>query len=358
MNALQNSIAKLGAPARVVLLRKHPTPTEEMYFLRPVQKLLDNDTVDLHIIQAKAGLRAKRKFLPELQGAHVVAVRYLPKGWLELLKEVRGELAGLTYIVDDDIPAARNTADLPKDYQRRLTKAAQHDFWPMLELADTLITTSTTLFERYASDRTSLLEPGLFQPVPDAVSCPQEGPLRMAFFATAMHQPDLEMIAPALHSVLERFQRVHLDVVVSKRPPPLLASQPRVHVTPPMAWETYKRFIKEQRAHIFLAPKKETPYNKAKSFIKVLDAAQLGAVGVYSNVRPYNEVVEHGRNGLLVDNTLKAWFEALEWLITNPGKMSELRQGARELALKIGNPERLTAFWEKQLCCQRTIKEE
>jgi glycosyltransferase involved in cell wall biosynthesis len=358
MNTLQNTMPSRGEPAPVMLLRKHPTPTEEMYFLWPIQELIDHDALDVRIIQSKAGLGKKKAFLSSLLGAHVVAVRYLPRGWLRVLKEVRGELAGLTYIVDDDIPAARETADLPRDYRRRLIKAAQNDFWPMLDLADTLITTSTTLFERYASDRTFLLEPGLFLPLPDEGPCPNEQSLRMAFFATAMHQPDLEMIAPALEAVHDRHPQVQLDMIVSRNPPSELSGLPRVSFYPPMPWADYKCFLQRQRAHILLAPKQETPYNKAKSFIKVLDAAQLGAVGVYSNVRPYNEVVEHGRNGLLVDNTPKAWFDALEGLISNPAKTSELRQGARELALRIGNPERLTAFWKKHLCRPRTMKEE
>jgi len=340
-------------PARVVLLRKHPTPSEELYFLWPIQELIDHAAIDVRIFQARAGLGKKKAFLSSLQGAHVVAVRYLPRGWLKLLKEVRGELAGLTYIVDDDIPAARETVNLPRDYRRRLTKAAKRDFWPMLDLADTLITTSTTLFERYASDRTFLLEPGLFLPLPDEGLCPQEGPLRMAFFATAMHQPDLEMIAPALEAVHDRYPQVQLDMIVSRNPPSELKGLPRVNFYPPMPWSEYKGFLQGQRAQILMVPKQETPYNRAKSFIKVLDAAQLGAVGVYSNVRPYNEVVEHGRDGLLVNNAPKAWFEALEWLISNPTRRYELRQGCKELAMRIGNPERLTAFWEKQLCCQR-----
>lgn len=216
----------------------------------------------------------------------------------------------------------------------------------MLDLADTVVTTSTYLLERYASQKTVLLEPGLFLPLPETDDGRDESRVRIAFFATAMHQPDLEMIAPALRQIQQRFEHVHLEFIVSRKPPRALSSLPRTTWFSPMTWENYKHFVCQRKEDILLAPKQETPYNKAKSFIKVLDAAQLGAVGVYSDVRPYNEVVEHGKNGLLIHNTPEDWHEALEWLIANPGNRSALRRGSRELATRIGNPERLTQFWK------------
>lgn len=337
-------------PKRVVLLRKHPTPTEEIYFLSPVRKLIDNADIDLDIIQGKAGLGTEKALIPRLRGAHVVVARYLPKGWLKLLRKIRGELAGLTYIVDDDIPAASETTNLPRDYQRRLIKVARHDFWPMLDLADTLLTTSTYLFERYASDKTLLLEPGLFLPLPETDDRHDKSLLRMAFLSTAMHQPDLEMIAPALHEIQKQYKHVQLEIIVSRKPPKALTSLPRATLYPSMSWQDYKDFVRQRKLDILLTPKQETPYNRAKSFIKVLDAAQLGAVGVYSDVRPYNEVVEHGKSGLLASNTSQDWYKALAWLIENPGKLSALRQGGRELASRIGNPDRLTNFWKILFC--------
>jgi len=337
----------------VVLFRKKPAPTDEIYFLNPISPLVGSGRIDLKIYDSRHYFGRKTDILQSIQGSRVVVSRYIHPTWLTLLKDHHEKTDGITYIVDDDIPAARNTADLPGDYRRRMNLAAENEFSPMLDLADSIVVTSRYLYERYGSEKTFLLEPGLTTRFPESSvkSMPME-PLRIIYFATAMHQADLKLIAPSLIRVVERFDNVRIDIVISKIPQPELSSVPRIRFVKPMSWERYKRFFSKQQAHILLAPKLDTPYNLGKSFIKVLDAAACGAAGIYSNVRPYNEVVENGTDGLLVENHPEKWLEALSRLIENPSEIGRIAQKGRDLALRIGNPGRLTGFWEERLLRQ------
>jgi glycosyltransferase involved in cell wall biosynthesis len=69
--------------------------------------------------------------------------------------------------------------------------------------------------------------------------------------------------------------------------------------------------------HIGLAPLLDTPFNRAKSAIKVMDYAALGLGVVASDVAVYRGSVASGPAGQLVANDARAWYAALSWLIRN-----------------------------------------
>lgn len=334
---------------KVVLIRKHPTPTDEIYFFKPLEKLLNSGILDLEIFEKKFRIHKQRSF-NRIHGTHVVISRYIPGPWLKYLR-THSNAHHITYLFDDDIPAARESPNLPRRYRKKLARCANNEFYPMLDLADTLVTTSPYLFERYASRKIFLLEPGLWTSRPDlSESTRSQSSVRIVYFATAMHWSDLEMIAPALRRIHDSFPFVVFDIVVSRKIPRVLANLSRVRFHTPMPWEKYKEFLTDRQADIFLAPKDQSPYNRGKSFIKVLDAALCGAVGVYSTVAPYTGVVRDGVDGVLVRNDPGDWYLALHRLLTNPSEREVLRRRGGELAERIGNPDRLTRFWENHFC--------
>lgn len=337
---------------KVVLIRKHPTPTDEIYFFKPLEKLLNSGILDLEIFEKKFRIHKQRSF-NRIHGTHVVISRYIPGPWLKYLR-THSNAHHITYLFDDDIPAAQHSVNLPGKYRKKMQRCAKKEFYPLLGLADALITTSPYLYKQYASPKTFLLEPCLWSSRPAlSESTSSQSSVRIVYFATAMHWSDLEMIAPALRQIHDRFDSVLLDIVVSKTIPRTLANLPRVRFHKPMPWEKYKGFLTDRQADIFLAPKDESPYNLGKSFIKVIDAALCGAAGVYSKVAPYTGVVQDGADGLLVRNDPRDWYEALRFLLENPLKREELKQQGLEMAARIGNPERLTRFWKNHFCGPR-----
>ncbi len=338
--------------SQVLLLRKQATPTDDIYFLQPVQELIQSGRIELSVVDNDCSFRSKRNLVCTHPPGHVVISRYLPRKGMSLLRELKknNSRPHISYIFDDDLAAAERTKDLPWKYKRSLQKVDKNQFQPLLKIADSLVTTSRTLYRDYHSQKTHLLEPGLWEfPKKNTLDPQNEGQLHIAYFATAMHRSDLEMIAPALQKLHNSYPWVKMDMLVSKKPLKSLAAMPRINFISPMGWPEYKKFLSEQKVHILLAPKRQTPFNRSKSFIKVLDAAQCGAVGVYSNVPPYSEVVEHGKNGFLVSNDSRQWYCTLSWLIENSSRILPLAEAGRSLAYRIGNPERLKTFWKSHL---------
>jgi hypothetical protein len=79
----------------------------------------------------------------------------------------------------------------------------------------------------------------------------------------------------------------------------------------------YPAFVasfQQQRFDIALAPLRDSPFNRAKSGLKFLEYAAIGAAGIFSDVPAYAGVVEPGVSGLLA-RTADDWQAALGRLI-------------------------------------------
>ncbi|MBN2146111.1 MAG: glycosyltransferase [Anaerolineales bacterium] len=147
---------------------------------------------------------------------------------------------------------------------------------------------------------------------------------------TLTHDEDLLLILPALQAVCRRHpgqvEIQLLGVTRSLHTRAALDGLPARYINLPAEEAEYPLFMPwyTARMHwdIALSPLRQTPFNDTKSDIKFLDYAAIGAAGIFSDLLPYQDTVQHLENGWLAENTPAAWEEALETLITSP----DLRQ--------------------------------
>lgn len=83
-------------------------------------------------------------------------------------------------------------------------------------------------------------------------------------------------------------------------------------------FDAYARTLAEQRPDVLIAPLDASRVAASKIPTKYLEAAAVGAAGIYSRVPPYTDFIQDGVTGLLVDNREEAWEEALDWLADDP----------------------------------------
>jgi len=341
-----------GRKARWLVLSDGARPTEDLYLLDPAAPALRAAGVDVARWPARrwrgplAGLALRR-----MRGRHVLLCRSLPEPWLQRLAQHRAALGRLTYIIDDDIPAAAADERLPAAYRARMQRlAAQQP--RILTLADEVVACSETLAQRLRPEHpaVSVLTPTLPAPLPPRTHLDTppslQAPWAIGFHGTRAHRADLAAIAPALARLLEQRRAVRLEIMLGRFTPPELAELPRVHTPAPLPWARFRRYQARRRLHIGLAPLLETPFNQAKSPIKFLDIAAMGGVGLYSRRRPYTEIVRDGEDGLLVDDDPEAWYEALAWLLDHPDRAREMAANAAHKAAAVGDPQRAAAFWQ------------
>jgi hypothetical protein len=348
--AEDNSLTMGTVARRVVVFRQEASPTDELYILNPLKRWVDARELDLEIVTFKnegfSETRAKMMLTP---GTVVIVCRYISSKWLDVLANYKNHLGRVIYLMDDDLLAAQDTCSLPLAYRDRMRRIAYGQFQNLLNLCHTFVVTSEHLRKRYDSPKTRLLRPSF---VPDSLSDRSaedaDETIRIAYHGTGGHRHDIAMLAPMLTEFLETHKNIRMDFTTAEVPS-LLRQHKRVSLTKPMVWEEYKVHRTQRRAHIALAPMLRSAYNQGKSFIKLLDVAQIGAVGVYSIHPEFTEYVRHEHDGLLLENDPKLWRKGLEWLVQDPERLATLRENALQLANRVGHMGRLEEFWANEL---------
>jgi processive 1,2-diacylglycerol beta-glucosyltransferase len=71
--------------------------------------------------------------------------------------------------------------------------------------------------------------------------------------------------------------------------------------------------------HISLCPLVDNEFNRCKSFLKALESGAKGCAVIASNVHPYNDLLRHEDNAMLVDpkNNEKGWHNAVKRLVND-----------------------------------------
>ncbi|HBP41105.1 MAG TPA: hypothetical protein DD644_05035 [Halomonas sp.] len=338
-----------------VVLSDGGLPTEDIYFLESAAPALQSQgaTVERFVASRSFGAawRYGRSFLRQYAGANVLLCRSLPPSWLRWLERNRHAFGYIGYLIDDDIEAAANDSTLPQTYRKRMARIAK--LQPrLLALCDEVIACSGALAERFQPYhyRVVVLTPPMIAALPPLAhfaSLPSSNtPWKIGFYGTRAHLNDLQHIAPALTAIQQTRTDTQLEIMLGKHTPSALAALPRTAVPDPLPWSAFRTYQASNLLHIGLAPLLNTPFNQGKSFIKFFDITAMGGVGVYANRYPYTEIVSHGHNGLLVEDSPKAWQAAIEQLLNDPAATAKMAQQAARDAVSVGNPQFAVKFWQ------------
>lgn len=172
-------------------------------------------------------------------------------------------------------------------------------------------------------------EPVLANPDPEQA-------LRVLYMGTRTHRADLEMVLPAL------------DMVHNARPGGIqltlvgigddLPDRPYFDVVGPgtknSAYPRFARWLRGQGPFdVGIAPLQDTPFNRGKSDLKLLEYGALGIAPLYSRVGDYADTADSTDLGMPVSNIASVWYDALVRLIDD-----------REAARRMGAEARQYAF--------------
>lgn len=119
-------------------------------------------------------------------------------------------------------------------------------------------------------------------------------------------------------------------------PFPEIVSLPFLHFTNRMPYEQYIRSLISGRYLLSITPlgADEDPaaaeFNACKNPFKYLNYGAAGIPGIYSASPIYTGCIRHEETGLIVDNTLAAWTDALETLAFDHDLQHRLRESAFE----------------------------
>jgi glycosyltransferase involved in cell wall biosynthesis len=158
------------------------------------------------------------------------------------------------------------------------------------------------------------------------------GPRAITYFSgTRTHDRDFAVAVPALQKLLVRRDDLVLRVV---GPVSLPAGIDRVERHDRVPFARYAQLVRE--SYVNLAPLEDTPYNRCKSAVKVLEA---GVLGIPTVVSPIGEYLRVGTRGVLFAHGPEEWLERIEFAC-DPGKRAWLTEGLRARILQLADVDR------------------
>lgn len=254
------------------------------------------------------------------------------------LQEIQTKKPGkIVFFIDDNIWEVGEESCLPEDYRKRLLQYKSEIFLPLGEIADTIISPSASILEHYAGKNCVLIAPSLVGDVSALKHFDAAGePVEMVFCGTRSHLADLEMIAPDLRRLLDDFPNLRFTTFLGRHVPRLLQHRQSTHLRP-MNWPTYRQFQQENNFHISVSPAIDSAFNQSRSISRMMDNAYFGAAGLFTDQKPFNEIIDHGLNGMLVDSSNGNWYEAISRLINNPKGLVALAYNGQITAGGIGD---------------------
>jgi GT2 family glycosyltransferase/Tfp pilus assembly protein PilF/glycosyltransferase involved in cell wall biosynthesis len=153
-------------------------------------------------------------------------------------------------------------------------------------------------------------------------------PVVIGYTGTPTHQADLAMIEESLERIAQaygnRVSFVFMGCVTDR-----LATLPGARIIDfTKDYSSYASTVQKLGIDIALIPLADNRFNRCKSNIKWLEYSACGISGIYSDLPPYS-CIRDLETGLLVRNTPADWFNALDYLISNPVRRKWIAENAR-----------------------------
>lgn len=306
------------------------------------------------------------KLTRRLAGCDILVVCRLPAtlAVLRLIHTARRAGLRIIYEIDDLIFDHEHFPPAYETYARSITPrehrrlAEDTPLWlEAMRLADEIVVSTTTLADRIRA----LLGDGC--PVHIEPNCQPQALRDRALSArtlrrwqkseavrlvygtgTKAHKQIIdEWILPVLESLLEKYPQLEVTLVGRlKGMPPALTNHPRVTVAPFVDYESYLDIL--STADVSLAAIESGPATDAKSGLKWMEAAVLGAASVVSPSATYREFLQDGVDALFA-STKQEWEEQLARLIDDPALRARIATSARHKAMAQFSASTPKAVW-------------
>jgi hypothetical protein len=312
-----------------------------MYFCDPLADLIDT--------QASSKKHMIRQISTTLfvYKQSAVVLRYVTKA--DLIFLANGCFDKTHYLIDDNLFALGREDRLPIDYRKRLVDYRDGLLKEFLPYVTHVVAPSSLILESYAGKIRHLLHPALCHQLGSLDHHNKSDTFDIVFAATRSHVKDIEMIAPQLLKFLDENPRAKLTTFLGRHAPKSLKNVRGVKHLEPMSWQAYRKFLTSHRFHVAIAPAIETLFNRSRSISRIYDHAAFGAAGIYSDLTPFSDFVDHESDGFLIGLNNNAWHEILSHLILQPENVAKIAAAGQSNSLNLGTGTPVRKFWIEEL---------
>jgi glycosyltransferase involved in cell wall biosynthesis len=293
----------------------------QLRVLRPLGLLAPEITLarGVEITIHGTGNSRKAEYLVDTELARAADLVLVQRGFplLDLpgmLDSILGSGRPVVYETDDDLRI------IPESHDKPMYRAAAPRIAEFAQRANLITVATSHLGERFSSlNRATVVLPNclpqsLWKGALDDRN--HSARLTIGYCGTKGHEPDLRQVEDALIETSRRYpglQLVFLGCITER-----LSRLPRARfIAFDGDYRTWPRRLASAGIDIAVVPLEESAFNNCKSHIKFLELGYLGIPGIFSDVAPYRDTVEHGATGLLAGPGTEAWLTALERLISD-----------------------------------------
>ena len=181
----------------------------------------------------------------------------------------------------------------------------------------------------------------------DRPATPREDRLRIGWTGTPSTLAELALAARHVRRFVDRHPDVEIHTIgLDRRIIRSCALRgPRLRSTPGIADPL--DYLGAVDFHVWVAPYRSTPFNRAKAPTKALEAAALGIPIIASDIEPYRKFVRHGETGFLIRQDHE-WEIYLRLLADDEQLRRQMGAAARELA-RAHTTAAIAPLWEQAL---------
>lgn len=174
-----------------------------------------------------------------------------------------------------------------------------------------------------------------------------EDTVRIVWHGSRHHEGDLGLILVPMVHVLEKFSNVQFAVFGSFNRD-LLSPLPssKVFLFGEVLYDWFYRTLWMINGDISLCPLLDIKFNYGKSDIKIAESAVSGMVSVGSDILTFQNLVENGVDGHLVENKDVYWIGAITDLINHKEKRLSMQKKIEEKIEENYNLDRKIVEWE------------
>lgn len=199
-------------------------------------------------------------------------------------------------------------------------------------------TTTPLLVEHYRSTNPNIVDvPNMIDfdirqwPTPKFSA---DGPIRIGWTGSTSHTCDIDILGPVLAEVMDRYQNtqyVHFgdDFMVHHLRDRYGLPEDRLQHIAPVPFDEYPMGL--ANFDIGLAPLESNEFNRAKSYLKILEYSACGIPFVASRVGEYLRYSDPGQDGFLCGSS-REWVESISTLVEDTQRRKDMGKYAYEKA--------------------------
>lgn len=312
------------AKRHVLLLYKKLNPSARLCGHCQLEELAARGEIDY---RHAAAARVSKK---DIDWAEIVLMSRLDNPYeYGLAKQMKKAGKTLVYVIDDDLLNVPEGLSSTAYYRMPQT---QRSIRGMMEASEAIVSPSRVLLSKYAVDgrKGIWLEEPAIEPVPYKPHQPGR-PVRIGFAGSIDRAGDIEEILKNTLLQIKQEYAAKVEFVFFGARPDFIEELQGEYVPYCDSYEAYREKLNGLELDIGLAPMPGTAFHGCKHYNKFIEYAAAGIAGVFSDVRPYDQLKERFGWELVCANTTEAWYALLKGLLEDPEKLERLKVKAVQL---------------------------